>query len=59
MRISKLDSILGCLKDGIAWHALKVSRQNETEAFVNDYVRFASADYSVILNTIPNLLNCL
>ena len=42
MRISKLDSILGCLMDGI-----------------NDYMTFVSADDSVILNTIPNLLNCL
>ena len=59
MRISKLDSILGCLTDGIVWHALKITRQNETKVFVNDYMRFASTDYSVILNTIPNLLNCL
>jgi len=59
MRISKLDSILGCLTDGIVWHVLKLARQNETKVFVNDYMRFASADNSVILSAILNLLNCL
>ena len=59
MKMKNTNVILGCVTDGKAWHAMKLKLMDDGELLINEYMKFASTEDRVIMNSIPGLLTVI